>query len=111
MWKLPAIIFFAVLTSWFGAKQQRSDLEDKRQVILDVNVWGGDGAVEPGLGRGDFEIYEDGAKQDINAFSEKEEPIDVGILLDVSRTYHPNTACKSLSFTTRPSAPETRSRV
>lgn len=87
MWKLPAIIFFTVLTGWYGAKQQRSDLEDKRQVILDVNVWGGDDGVEPGLGRDDFEIYEDGAKQDINVFSEKEEPFDVGILLDVSSTY------------------------
>jgi len=37
MWKLPAIIFFTVLTSWFGAKRQRSDLEDMRQVILDVD--------------------------------------------------------------------------
>lgn len=43
--------------------------------------------MEPGLGGEVFEIYEDGAKQNINAFSEKEEPLDVGILLDVSRTY------------------------
>jgi VWFA-related protein len=87
MWKLPAIIFFTVLTGWFGAKQQQPGPEDKRQVILNVNVWGGDDGVEPGLRRDDFEIYEDGTKQDINAFSEKEEPFDVGILLDVSRTY------------------------
>jgi hypothetical protein len=38
MWKPPAIIFFAVLTGWRVANQQRSDLEDKRQATLDVNV-------------------------------------------------------------------------
>jgi Ca-activated chloride channel homolog len=87
MWKPLAIIFFTVLTGWYGANQQQSDIEDKRQVILDVNVWGADDGVEPGLGRADFEIYEDGVKQEVTAFSKKEEPFDVGILLDVSRNY------------------------
>jgi Ca-activated chloride channel family protein len=87
MWKTLAIFFFTVVTGWYGATQQHSDLEHKRQVILDVNVCGKDDGVEPGLGREDFEIYEDGVKQDINAFSEEEEPFDVGILLDVSTTY------------------------
>jgi Ca-activated chloride channel family protein len=58
---------------------ERTDL-----VTLNVVVTDKQGAFVPGLGPQDFEIYDDGVRQEIAFFSTEDIPLDVGILLDTS---------------------------
>jgi Ca-activated chloride channel family protein len=58
---------------------ERTDLVTLNAVVTDKQ-----GAFVPGLGAQDFEVFEDGVKQDIAFFSDQDIPLDVGILLDTS---------------------------
>lgn len=62
------------------------------EVRLPVTVTGKKDALITGLTRGDFEVYEDGVKQDITFFTDENSnpPVFVGVLMDTS----PSTAGK-----------------
>jgi Ca-activated chloride channel homolog len=53
-------------------------------VTLSVNVTDKQNNFVPGLSSEDFEIYEDGVKQDITFFSDDDVPLSIGVLLDIS---------------------------
>jgi Ca-activated chloride channel family protein len=53
-------------------------------VTLSVSVTDKQNNFAPGLGPQDFEVYEDGIKQDIAFFSDDDIPLNIGILLDTS---------------------------
>lgn len=63
-------------------------------VHLGVSVVGEDGALVPGLGPGDLEVYEDGVPQEIRYFSRGLDrdldrlPLHLGVLFDVSDSMH-----------------------
>ena len=54
------------------------------RVILNASVYDKEGYFVTGLGRGDFEVLEDGVKAQIIDFNPETRPILMGILLDVS---------------------------
>jgi Ca-activated chloride channel homolog len=62
------------------------------EVRLPVTVTGKKKALITGLNRGDFEVYEDGIKQDVTFFTDEKTnpPVFVGVLMDTS----PSTAGK-----------------
>jgi Ca-activated chloride channel homolog len=53
-------------------------------VSLQVSVTDKKGRFAPGLDRGAFAVYEDGVRQEISFFSDKDAPAAVGVVLDVS---------------------------
>jgi Ca-activated chloride channel homolog len=53
-------------------------------VTLSVNVIDKQNNFVAGLGVQDFEVYEEGVKQDVTFFSDEDVPLNVGVLLDTS---------------------------
>ena len=58
-------------------------------VILSATVLDRHDALVSGLGKDDFQIYEDGALQQIRNFSHEDIPVTVGILVDNSGSMGP----------------------
>jgi Ca-activated chloride channel family protein len=70
-----------------GVQQHRhgAPFHDKTDLVtLNVAVTNKNGVFTPGLKPQDFEVFEDGVRQEIAFFSEEDIPLDVGILLDTS---------------------------
>lgn len=64
---------------------QHTEIETVRLVLLPVNVENRRGHLVRGLTRGDFQVWEDHVRQQIEYFSvEAQEPLAVAFLLDVS---------------------------
>jgi Ca-activated chloride channel family protein len=53
-------------------------------VLTYATVTDANGRFVSGLKQGDFKVFEDGAQQSINSFSQEDVPISMGILLDLS---------------------------
>jgi Ca-activated chloride channel family protein len=53
-------------------------------VHVTVTVTDGNGRLIPGLGKDDFEVFEDGKPAPVTQFSDKRVPVSLGVLLDVS---------------------------
>jgi Ca-activated chloride channel family protein len=74
----------------FAPAPQLKGAEDKPIAIktdlvsLRVSVTDKEGRFVPGLGRGDFAVYEDGVRQEVSFFSDQDAPAAVGVVLDVS---------------------------
>src|SRR5262245_2621949 len=74
----------------FAPAPQLKGAEDKPVAIktdpvsLRVSVTDKEGRFVPGLGRGDFAVYEDGVRQEVSFFSDQDVPAAVGVVLDVS---------------------------
>jgi VWFA-related protein len=58
-------------------------------VVLHATVENHKGAPVSGLGKGDFQVYEDGALQQIEFFSHEDIPVTVGLVLDNSGSMGP----------------------
>ena len=58
-------------------------------VMLSATVVNGHGALVSGLSKGDFQVYEDGALQQIKDFSHDDIPVTAGILVDNSGSMAP----------------------
>src|ERR1051326_3874895 len=58
---------------------------DTSLVLIPVSVLDRDGKYIPNLTKDDFEIFEDGIKQEIDHFSSVEAPFNVVLLLDTDR--------------------------
>jgi Ca-activated chloride channel family protein len=63
------------------AAQFRSSVET---VLVTVTVTDGNGRLVIGLGKDDFEIYEDGQPQPVTQFTDERVPVSLGVLLDAS---------------------------
>lgn len=77
-------------------------------VVLHATVQNRDGALLSGLGKEDFQIYEDGVLQQISSFSHEDIPVTVGLLVDNSGSMgpkHPEVIAAALAFA-RSSNPE-----
>lgn len=80
----------------FGALNFKVSAQDKGSdeiikintnlVSIPVVVSDRDGRYVPSLVQNDFTIYQDGKKQDISFFATEEEPLNVAILLDTSKS-------------------------
>ena len=53
-------------------------------VLVTVTVHDGDNRLIPGLGKDDFEVFEDGTAQAITQFTGERVPVSLGVLLDAS---------------------------
>jgi Ca-activated chloride channel family protein len=53
-------------------------------VQVTVTVTDADGRLITGLTRDDFEVFEDGVRQDVTQFSDERVPVSLGVLLDAS---------------------------
>jgi Ca-activated chloride channel family protein len=58
-------------------------------VVLQATAFGHDGALVSGLGKDNFQIYEDGALQPIKHFSHEDIPVTVGLVIDNSGSMRP----------------------
>ncbi len=61
-------------------------------VLLEVSVTDRDGQFVSGLERRDFRVLEDGKEQRISVFDAQDHPVDIGILVDQSRSMIPKRA-------------------
>jgi hypothetical protein len=79
-------------------------------VILSATVLDRHNALVSGLGRNNFQVYEDGALQQVKDFSSEDTPVAVGILVDNSASMAPkrnDVIAAALAFV-RSSNPRTR---
>jgi len=53
-------------------------------VLVTVTVVDGNGRLITGLGKNDFDVYEDGQRQPVTQFSDQRVPVSLGVLLDAS---------------------------
>jgi len=70
-------------------------------VLLDVSVNDAKGVHVPGLGKNNFQIYEDGQPQTLIHFSSDDVPVTVGLVIDTSgsmRSKHPEVVAAALVF-------------
>src|SRR5215471_8329319 len=68
---------------FWKAQGQESTLRLRTDIVtLSVCVTDRQNNFVPGLGPQDFEVYEDGIKQDVTFFSDEDIPLNIGILLD-----------------------------
>ena len=58
-------------------------------VVLQATVRSHNGAFVPGLGKEEFQVYEDGVLQQISAFSNEDVPVTVGLVVDNSGSMKP----------------------
>lgn len=76
-----AIQFLSIKTF---AQTDENESKGKTMVSVPVSVSDRDGRYISGLDKGDFEIYQDGAKQKITFFAKYDEPLNIALLLDTS---------------------------
>ena len=62
---------------------------DVSSVVLHASVQNHKGAAVSGLGKDDFQVYEDGARQQIEFYSHDDIPVTVGLVLDNSGSMQP----------------------
>jgi Ca-activated chloride channel family protein len=68
-----------------SARQQPAPFRGGVEMVyLDLTVTAPNGSIVTGLTKDDFEIFDEGVRHDIAVFSDKPEPISLGILLDTS---------------------------
>lgn len=79
------VVLVAIVTGAPLSFGQDPKIELRTQLVTcDVSVLEGAGRYVAGLERRDFTILEDGVKQEVAFFSTGDEPITIGIVLDVS---------------------------
>jgi Ca-activated chloride channel homolog len=61
-------------------------------VVLNATVRDRNGVLVSGLGKGDFQVYEDGVLQQIESFSHDDIPVTVGLVVDNSGSMRPKRA-------------------
>ena len=79
--RLPAWAAVLLLSAGLSAQVFRGNAD---VVVLNVTVTDALSHFVAGLDRGDFQILEDGALQDITMFAREQQPIALSILLDTS---------------------------
>ena len=78
---LAFVLAVACATALPAQQRIRSGIE---LVSLNVTVTDGVGKYVTDLGQGDFEVFEDGARQSVSFFTRIQQPISLAILLDTS---------------------------
>lgn len=78
------VVLGGVALSTSGAAQQATFRAGTRTVPIYATVTDDNGRLVPDLERGDFEIYDNGRKQDVTLFENAAQPISVVVMLDTS---------------------------
>ena len=80
------VLLVAALGSFgpFDAAQQQTFRSGIDVTGITVSVRDAEGHLVTDLTRGDFDIYEDGEKQDLTQFTNERVPVSLGVLLDIS---------------------------
>jgi Ca-activated chloride channel family protein len=81
---LTTTVLAAVALSSSGAAQQATFRAGTRTVPVYATVTDANGRLVPDLERTDFEVYDNGKKQDITLFENAVQPISVVVMLDTS---------------------------
>jgi VWFA-related protein len=69
------------------ARGQENALKLRTDIVtLSVSMTDKQNNFVPGLSPQDFDVYEDGIKQGVTFFSDEDIPLNIGILLDASRS-------------------------
>jgi Ca-activated chloride channel family protein len=84
-----ALVFFSQL---IGAAQQQTFRSSTELVSLNVTVVGPDSRPIAGLTADQFDVFEDGIRQDVEVFAAGEMPLDVVLLVDASASMAPSMA-------------------
>jgi len=74
----------AALAAFVVAPQAQTFRGSVTTVEIPVTVTDSSNRLITGLGRDDFEVFEDGDEQPVTQFSDKRTPVSVGVLLDIS---------------------------
>ncbi len=82
--KLAAGLMAAALGATLAAQQRQPIRSGVELVSLNVTVTDGTGKYAIDLAEPDFDVYEDGAKQNLTFFSRTQQPISLALLLDTS---------------------------
>lgn len=88
---ISALLFFIILTVPAGLHAQTSESgkikkAKKKFVSVPVTVSDREGRYISGLKEDDFTVYQDGVKQEIDFFAKYDEPLNIALLLDTSRS-------------------------
>lgn len=81
---LAATVLAGLAFSTPGAAQQATFRSATRTVPIYATVTDASGRLVPDLERGDFEVYDNGRKQDLTLFENSTQPISVVVMLDTS---------------------------
>jgi len=81
---LAAVVLAGVALSTSGAAQQATFRAGIRTVPIYATVTDANGRLVPDLERDDFEIYDNGRKQELTLFENAVQPISVVVMLDTS---------------------------
>jgi Ca-activated chloride channel homolog len=82
-----AALVAACVGAGLAAQQQPPKLRSGVELVsLNVSVTDGSGKYITDLDQPDFEVFEDGARQNITFFSRKQQPIALAVLLDTSNS-------------------------
>ncbi len=88
VWLLASVLALGAAVSLHGQErpsgQGFSFRSSTNLINVTVTVTDANGRFVPGLRRDDFEIYEDGVKQDVQQFDSDRVPVSLGIVLDTS---------------------------
>lgn len=81
---LVTMLLAGLVVSTTGAAQQATFRSATRTVPIYATVTDANGRLVPDLERGDFEVYDNGRKQDLTLFENSIQPISVVVMLDTS---------------------------
>jgi Ca-activated chloride channel family protein len=85
--RLAFVVALAATTTEVWAQRQPAPFRTGVEIVyLDVTVTAPDGSIVTGLTKDDFQIFDEGVRHDIAVFSDKPEPISLGILVDTSNS-------------------------
>jgi Ca-activated chloride channel family protein len=83
--RLALAVALAVTTAEVSAQRQPAPFRSGVEIVyLDLTVTASDGSIVTGLTKDDFEIFDEGVRHEVAVFSDKPEPISLGILVDAS---------------------------
>src|SRR5882672_8410436 len=87
----PAALLAALLATGWSGRAQQPPVRDTQTFHASVDVTGitatvrdADGHLVTDLTRDDFNIFEDGEKQELTQFTKERVPVSLGVLLDIS---------------------------
>ena len=88
---LPAALLAVLLATGWSGRAQQAPARDTQTFHASVDVTGitatvrdADGHLVTDLTRDDFNIFEDGEKQELTQFTKERVPVSLGVLLDIS---------------------------
>jgi len=87
---LPGAAFLPARGTFQGSQDPQNPIRlNVDLVVLHATVQNRDHVLVSGLGKDDFQVYEDGVRQQIDSFSHEDIPVTVGLVIDNSGSMRP----------------------